>query len=51
MNRTSVWPEIMLDGQLFVMRLADHLEQRITDLKAGWAAVWPHWRPGGTPPS
>jgi TolB protein len=31
--------------QLFVMRLADGEERRITDLKEGRAAMWPHWQP------
>jgi Tol biopolymer transport system component len=31
--------------QLYVMRLADRTEQRITDLKPGQAAMWPHWQP------
>jgi Tol biopolymer transport system component len=31
--------------QLYVMRLADRKERRITDLKAGHAAMWPHWWP------
>ncbi len=30
---------------LYVMRLADKKEHRITDLKAGQAAMWPHWQP------
>ena len=30
---------------LFVMNLSDHGEKRITDQKAGTAAMWPHWRP------
>jgi len=29
--------------QLFVMRLADRAEKRITNLKPGRAAMWPHW--------
>jgi Tol biopolymer transport system component len=33
--------------QLFVLRLADGSERRITDMKAGQAAMWPHWQPGG----
>jgi Tol biopolymer transport system component len=33
--------------QLFVMRLADRAERRITDCKAGQGAMWPHWRPKG----
>ncbi len=32
--------------QLFVMRLVDHAEKQITDLKPGHAAMWPHWQPG-----
>ena len=32
--------------QLFVMRIADRAERRITDLKPGHAAMWPHWQPG-----
>ncbi|GDY23112.1 hypothetical protein LBMAG56_44590 [Verrucomicrobiota bacterium] len=31
--------------QLFVMRLADRAEHRLTDLKPGHAAMWPHWQP------
>lgn len=31
--------------QLYVMRLADRVEQRITDLKFGHAAMWPRWQP------
>jgi hypothetical protein len=27
------------------MRLSDGKERRITDLKAGHAAMWPHWQP------
>ena len=34
--------------QLFVMRLADRTERRVTNLKPGYAAMWPHWRPAGT---
>ena len=33
--------------QLFVLRLADGSERRISDLELGHAAMWPHWRPGG----
>jgi Tol biopolymer transport system component len=42
----------MRDGvrQLYVMRLADGREKRITDLKAGRAAMWPHWSPLATLP-
>jgi Tol biopolymer transport system component len=31
--------------QLYVMRLADGTEKRVTDLKAGHAAMWPYWSP------
>jgi len=31
--------------QLFVMRLADRAERRVTNLNAGQAAMWPHWQP------
>jgi Tol biopolymer transport system component len=31
--------------QLFVMRLADRAEHRLTNLKPGHAAMWPHWQP------
>ncbi len=31
--------------QLFVMQLSDHFEQRVTNLKMGKAAIWPHWQP------
>ena len=31
--------------QLYVMRLADHSETRITNLKPGQAAMWPQWQP------
>jgi Tol biopolymer transport system component len=30
---------------LFVMRLADGRVNRVTNLKQGHAAMWPHWRP------
>lgn len=30
--------------QLFVMRLDDRTETRITNLTAGYAAMWPHWQ-------
>jgi TolB protein len=30
---------------LYVMNLTDRRERRITDLKAGTAAMWPHWQP------
>jgi len=31
--------------QLYVMRLSDKKERRITDLKKGHAAMWAHWQP------
>ena len=31
--------------QLYVMRLSDGSERRITDLAHGHAAMWPHWQP------
>lgn len=31
--------------QMFVMQLTDGQERRITDLKVGQAAMWPHWQP------
>jgi hypothetical protein len=31
--------------QLYVMRLSDRKEWRITDLKKGHAAMWAHWQP------
>ena len=31
--------------QLYVMRLADRVEKRITTLTPGHAAMWPHWQP------
>ncbi len=31
--------------QLFVLRLADRAERRLTDLKPGQGAMWPHWQP------
>jgi TolB protein len=36
--------------QLYVMRLSDKKELRITDLKGGWAAMWPNWQPAGKVP-
>lgn len=30
---------------LYVMNLTDKTERRITDAKAGTAAMWPHWQP------
>lgn len=33
--------------QLYVMRLTDRKERRSTDLKKGYAAMWPHWQPAG----
>jgi TolB protein len=31
--------------QLFVRQLADRTERRLTNLKLGHAAMWPHWQP------
>jgi Tol biopolymer transport system component len=31
--------------QLFVMRLADRSQRRLTDLESGHAAMWAHWQP------
>jgi TolB protein len=31
--------------QLYVMRLSDRFEQRLTQLGPGRAAMWPHWQP------
>ncbi|MBX9652262.1 hypothetical protein K2Y11_01445 [bacterium] len=31
--------------QLIVIRLSDRVEFPLTDLTAGWGAMWPHWRP------
>jgi Tol biopolymer transport system component len=31
--------------QLFVMRLSDRLETRVTNFEPGRAAMWPHWQP------
>jgi Tol biopolymer transport system component len=36
--------------QLYVMRLSDKKEWRITDLKKGHAAMWPHWQPAAKKP-
>jgi Tol biopolymer transport system component len=33
--------------QLYVMRLENGKERRITDLKEGRPAMWPHWQPAG----
>jgi Tol biopolymer transport system component len=35
--------------QLYVMRLSDKKEWRITDLKKGHAAMWAHWQPSAAP--
>ena len=35
--------------QLYLMRLADRSERRLTDLTAGRAAMWPHWQPPAAP--
>ncbi len=31
--------------QLYVMRLSDRSETRLTDVSPGHAAIWPHWQP------
>jgi Tol biopolymer transport system component len=31
--------------QIYVMRLSDHTEKRITNLKQGYGAMWAHWQP------
>ena len=36
--------------QLYVMRLSDRKEWRITDLKNGHAAMWSHWQPAAKKP-
>ena len=36
--------------QLYVMRLSDKREHRITDHKKGHAAMWPSWQPAATKP-
>ncbi|MBP3956486.1 PD40 domain-containing protein [Gemmata sp. G18] len=39
----------MRDGvrNIYVMNLSDRTEKRITGLKAGAGAMWPHWQPVG----
>ncbi len=32
---------------IYIMNLSDRTEKRITDLKAGSGAMWPHWQPVG----
>jgi TolB protein len=34
--------------QLFVLRLAERAERRITALPAGRGAMWPHWQLTGS---
>jgi Tol biopolymer transport system component len=36
--------------QLYLMRLSDKKGHRITDLKKGQAAMWPHWQPSTKKP-
>jgi TolB protein len=36
--------------QIYVMRLDDKKEYRVTDLGPGQAAMWPHWQPMGKMP-
>ncbi len=35
--------------QLYVMRLSDGQEKRITNLRQGHAGMWPHWQPNVEP--
>src|SRR6516225_3946435 len=35
--------------QLYLMRLSDRKEHRLTDLKKGHAAMWPSWQPRAAP--
>jgi Tol biopolymer transport system component len=35
--------------QLYLMRLSDRKEHRITDLMKGHAAMWPSWQPRAAP--
>jgi Tol biopolymer transport system component len=35
--------------QLYVMRLGDKREWRITDFKKGHGAYWPSWQPRAAP--
>ena len=35
--------------QLYVMRLSDKKEHRVTDLKKGYAAMWASWQPRPAP--
>jgi TolB protein len=37
--------------QLYVMRLDNKVDHRITDLTAGHGAMWPHWQPAVPKPS
>ena len=34
--------------QIFIMRLSDRFERRLTNLKRGFAAMWPQWQPVNT---
>jgi hypothetical protein len=34
--------------QIFIMRLSDHFERRLTNLKRGFGAMWPQWQPINT---
>jgi hypothetical protein len=36
--------------QLYVMRLSDRKEHRITDLRKGHAAMWAHGQPAASKP-
>ena len=35
---------------LYLMRLEDRKERRLTDLAKGRAAMWPHWQPAANKP-
>ena len=35
---------------LYVMNLAERTETRLTDLKPGSGAMWPHWQPARAKP-
>jgi hypothetical protein len=36
--------------QLYLLRLEDKKERRLTDLAKGRAAMWPHWQPAANKP-
>jgi Tol biopolymer transport system component len=33
------------ERQLFVIKLVDNSERQVTNVKAGFGALWPHWQP------